>query len=266
MTLIGPADLDTARDDGRARARPRGSLAYLPAELTIEALRDWLTRALRPPAGWHLDTFERFGDGRDEACALTFVDGGDRHRYRIRAQRDLSTRPRTILAEISNGVLRVPHLTPTEVEDVWVALCAFARKLDEPDELEQAADWLRLLLDACDVLDRYSLRPDERHDALMALKRRGEFTRLDALTVIHDPSIWPQRPACLLDRLTGEYWVRAGEARTFLLYIVGVQPLTHTRLRSRWHEIGVDRQHFEDRRPPHPKANLYRVPDGFLTS
>jgi hypothetical protein len=262
------ADITTDEVDRRrnlGKARPKGTLPFLPDDLGVEVAREWLTRAFRPRPGWRVEAFERPGKDRDHPCSLTLINGREHRKYRFRAQSDLATgtRLRTTVLGVSEGALRMPHLTATEAEDVWAALCVLGRALSEEDELEQADEWLRMLLDATVALEGHSLVADQRRDALLALREIGTFSRLDALAIVRQPTAqWPRRPLCLTDKHTRERWLRAGEAATFLRYIVGVQPLKQTTLDARWKEIGVERRYFQDYRPPHPKARLYCVPEG----
>jgi hypothetical protein len=53
--------------------------------------------------------------------------------------------------------------------------------------------------------------------------------------------------------------VRAAEAITFVRYVVGAEPLAPGTFRARLAEVGVEGTHFQDYRPPHPKALLYRL-------
>jgi hypothetical protein len=261
VTRFTEDDLDRAQ----SKPRPRGTLPYMPEEPDIEQLRDWLTLAFRPPAGWRIESFERSGTKRDQPCSLMVINGREHRKYRFRAQGDLVSRLRTSVSSVSNGMLRMPHLTMSEIEDVWAALCTLGRVLDEQDEPEQARDWIRRFVEVTKPLLGYSLVRESRHDALMALKQAGEFALLDALAIKRAPvDAWPRYPVRLVDEQTGENWVRAGEAATFLRHIVGVEPLSHGMLRARFAEIGIRWHHVEDRRPPHPKLTLYRVPEEFV--
>jgi hypothetical protein len=232
-----------------------------------EWLRDWLTAALRPRDGWRIIDFEH-GENLDMPCALIVANGQRTVRYRFRSQRDLTSSPskmRATISTIAGGQLRPPQLKQTELGDLWQALCALQPALAAEDEPEQAKDWLFRLLDVAHPLEGHSLTDGaERRDALMALRKWGEFTYLDALTVRKNPDQpWPRRPVCLVDRATGEMWLRARESATFLRHILDVK-IRQSVLTYRWNEIGVEYRYFESRqrRPgdPHPKAHLYLVP------
>jgi hypothetical protein len=266
MSPIYESDANAAERRGnRAKPRPRGSLPYLPDESDIEQLRDWLTLAFRPPVGWRVESFERAGTKRDQPCSLMVINGREHRKYRFRAQGDLMTRLRVTVASVSSGVLRMSHLTASEAEDVWSALCMLGRVLDEQDEPEQARDWMRQLLNVTRPLTGYSLTREMRHDALMKLKQLGEFGLLDALAIKRAPlEPWSKHPVRLVDEETDEQWLRAGEAVTVLRHIIGVEPLAHGMLRARFAEIGVRWHRMEDRRPPHPKLTMYRVPEEFV--
>jgi hypothetical protein len=248
------------------KKRKNGTLPYPPEEDDVEQIRDWLTLAFRPRSGWRVLDFERpVADDLGQHCHLICVNGNEHRRYRFPAQRDLTapTKLRTTVAAITAGELRMPHLTTVEAGDVWEALCRIGRVLSERGEGEQAHEWLDKLLEAARPLEGHTLRAGaDRRDALMALQRWGEFTHLDARAVLKDPdSPWPRRPVCLIDRDSGDYWLRHREAMTFLRYILDVKPLRDTTLMARWKEIGVERRDFEEgsHRPPHLRAKLYRV-------
>lgn len=265
MTEFTEAQLDVVQ----GKPRPRGVLPYLTPERSPEFLRAWLTRALRPPAGWHVEAFERHGrDGR-EPCTLLVANGRDHTRYRFKLQRDLMRSPRMALVSASDGLLDVPHLTAGEVEDVWTALCRLGQVLTEFDETEQTREWVEAFLPATLPLNGYSLVPDTRHDALMAIRGAGTFDRGDAMALVRpgegDPR-YAQRPTRFVDAQTGEQWVRCGETATYLRYVVGVEPLAHSTLTARLSEIGVVAQRFEDYRPPHPKLALYQLTEALIES
>jgi len=263
---FGPDDLEQASRRKHAdKPRPKGSLPYLPDEREPETLRAWLTRALRPPSNWGLSGFERTGrDGRDP-CALAFVNGRESRRYRIKRQTDLMRSPRLTLASATDGWLAVPHLTAGEIEDVWAALCTLGRVLTEFDEPEQTREWVEAYLPATSTLAGFSLVPDSRHDALMAIRRAGEFRRGDAEQMRRgaDPGL-QRRPTRVVDAMTGEQWIRPGELAAYVRWVLGVEPLSHGTLRARLQEIGVDGRYFEDRRPPHPKLALYRLSESLI--
>lgn len=250
--------------------RPKGSIPALSDEILDDAewLRDWLTAVLRPRAGWRIVDFDH-GEDPDQPCALVVANGQNQVRYRFRSQGELrssATRMRTSIAAIANGQLRPPQLkTAEEFGDVMLALFALAPALAAEDELEQAKDWLFQLLDASRPLEGHSLSDSAaRRDALLALKRLPEFTRLDALTVIRNPDLpWPRKPVCLIDQVSGEMWLRARESATFLRHVIGMTIRQGT-LTYRWNEIGVAYRYFQARPrrvgDPHPQAHLYLIP------
>ena len=178
------------------KPRPKGSLPWLPKEPEPLSLCRWLTRAFRPPKGWAIQGFERTGrDVRDPATLLV-ANGRDSKRFRFKTQRELMRSPRSIVFAVADGWLAVPHLSPGEIEDLWAALCTLGRVLTEHDEVEQTRDWIEQMLPSTMPLGGYSLVPDARHDALMAIKHAGEFTKGDALSLIRggDDQRYQQRP------------------------------------------------------------------------
>lgn len=271
--VITAADAERA---GRRAAKKRkgGSLPYLDDEILddVEDLRAWLTGALCPRPGWRIHEFERTSvDDLAQPCTLIVANGREIRRYRFRSQHELASAGRLEVAvpAITKGELRPPHLNPRSGEghDIWTALCRMAHVLVEQHEEEQAREWMESLLDVARTLEGFSFADAaERRDALMALHKAPQFTRLDALVICKRPDEpWPRTPLCMIDRISADLWVRAGEAATFLRHIIGVSPLRDKTLEARWREVGIERRHFEDRRSPHPKAKLFRVPRGFLT-
>ena len=232
-----------------------------------EWLRDWLTAVLRPRDGWRVVDFEH-GEELDMPCRLFVANGQRTVRYRFKTQRDLTSSPskmRATISTIAGGQLRPPQLKPAELGDLWQALCALQPALAGPNEPEQAKEWLFDLLDVAHPLEGHSLSDAAaQRDTLLMLRAWGEFTYLDALAIKKNPDQpWPRRPVCLVDRATGEMWLRARESATFLRHILDVK-IRQTVLTYRWNEIGVEYRYFESRQPrrgdPHPKAHLYLVP------
>ena len=258
---------------GKAKKRKGGQLPYLDDIVldNVENLRAWLTGALRPRPGWHVMDFERTSvDDLAQPCTLVVANGRETRRYRFRSQSELASAGRLEVAvpAVTKGELRPPHLNPRagEGHDVWTALCRIARVHVEQDETEQAHEWMESLLGVAHALEGFSFADAaERRDALMALHGAPQFTRLDALAICKRPEDpWPRRPLCVVDRVSADFWVRAGEAAAYLRHIVGVAPLRARTLQARWNEIGIERHYYQDRKAPHPKAVLYRVPRGFL--
>lgn len=261
MARFTDDDLDQLADDN-GKPRARGVLPYLKDDLGVDGLREWLGLAVRPPTGWRVESFERAGRGKLDPCSLTISNGRERERFRFDNQIVLYRTPRIVLQGVSDGRLRMPHLTGTEVEDFWSALVRLGHVLTEYDEEHETRKWVEHLVEATVPLTGESLVPDHRHDALMALRARGEFKRLDALALVKGADSREQRhPVRLVDRETDEHWIRAGETLCYLRWVEGAEPIAGATLRSRLGEIGVEARHFEDYRPPHPKAQLYRLTD-----
>ena len=126
MTRFTDDQLDAIQE----KPRPRGTLASLSDDDRPADLRSWLTRATRPGAG-ELQSFERFGRDPRDPCRLVYADGRDARTFRVKTQRDLMRNPRTTLVSVSDGWLKVPHLTAGEVEDVWAALCRLGSVLTD---------------------------------------------------------------------------------------------------------------------------------------
>lgn len=248
--------------------RPNGSIPRLTDEILDdpEWLRDWLTVSLRPRQGWRVADFKHGED--DDHCTIFVSNGTERATYRFRKANDLNTSVTRMLNSISTvtgNQLRPPHFKGAEFTDIWRALCGLGPALDSQGELEQARDWLFRLLDVAHPMEGHSLADStRRRDALLALKRWGEFTYLDALAIRKSPELpWPRRPVCLIDSETGGMWLRAREAATFLRHILDMR-IRQGALDRRWEEIGVARHYYQSnpRRAgdPHPQAHLYLVP------
>jgi hypothetical protein len=250
----------------KGKPRPRGTLPYLPDEQTPEALREWLTLAFRPLKGYKLQGFERLGREKNHPATLTFRNGREDRTYRFGRQGDLAGRNmRTVVLAVTDGELQMPHLTGSEIEDVWAMLCTLGRVATEHDEVDEAREWIEALLPVTLPLVGYSLVSDSRHDALMALRHAGEFTRGDAEALRRGgDERYQQRPARLIDSQTGEQWLRAGEVAAYVRWVLGVEPLAHSTLRARLAEIGIKGRYYEDRRRPHPKLALYRLSEAFV--
>jgi hypothetical protein len=261
MKDAGLVDLDIAK----AKPRPRGTLPYLPGDRDPDLLRGWLTRAVRPESGWSVADFDRTGRDPADPCTLHIKNGRDSRSYRFRAQRDLFKTPRTTIATVTDGWLDVPHLTGGEIEDLCVALCRLGAVLTEYDERYETRKSVEQLLVGTAPMHGHTLLPDGRYDALVAIKAQGEFTKPDAMSMLRPgDDRWQRRPIRFVDKDTGEQWVRMGEAATYLRWVLGVEPLSHSTLRSKLQEIGVVARHFQDYRPPHPKAWLYQLTEELI--
>jgi hypothetical protein len=258
---MSPDYTDTDLDVVQGKPRPKGSLPYLTDDERPEFLRAWLTRALRPPEGWRVERFDRYGREGREPATLHVANGRESRAFRFKQQRDVTRSPRMTLVSISDGWLKVPHLTAGEIEDLWAALCRLGLVLSEFDEVEQTREWVESYLPATLALNGYSLVPDTRLTALLAIRSAGTFKKGDALAILRpsDDQRFAQRPTRFVDSETGEQWIRPGELATYLRFVIGVEPLAHATLRARLHEVGVVGKHFEDYRPPHPKLDLYQL-------
>jgi hypothetical protein len=253
MTPVYDDDLE--RLEHADKPRPKGTLPYLP-DRDLERLRTWLTQAFAPPPGFVLEAFQRGGKQRTDPCSLTFRNGRETRTLRFNAQSELiGRRLRPSVLGISDGWLRMVRLKDDEIEDVWAGLCVFGSVISEFDDREETHKWTQQLVHATEPLHGYSLVPDARHNALMAIKRRGEFRRLDALAFPGGE----RRPVRFVDAHTGEQFVRSGETAAFVRWVLGVEPLSYSVLRARLADIKIAARFFEDRRAPHPKLMLYRL-------
>lgn len=264
MTRFSEQDLDSVQE----KPRKGGSQPLLQANRDPAYIGGWITRATRPAEqGYHLQTIERLGRDPRDPVVLIYANGREEaRRFRVKQQKELMKSPRLTLVSLSDGWLDVPHLTPGEQEDFWTAVCRYAAVLTEFDETDQTREWMEQMLPATMPLNGYSLVPDARHDALMAIRHAGEFTKPDAQQMLRggEDQRWQQRPSRFIDSNTGEQWIRPGETATYLRHIVGVEPLSHSTLRARLREIGVVGRQFEDYRPPHPKLGLYQLSESLI--
>jgi hypothetical protein len=259
---MSPEYTEAELDGAQAKARPRGVLPRMPSGRDPAPLQQWLTRAFRPPEGYHADAFERHGRQRLDPCTLTFRNGRDTLVYRFAQQGDLiGPKLRSTVVAISDGELAMPHLTGSEIEDVWAALCTLGRVLTDVDDRDEIRKWLEQMIDVSHPIRGFTLVPDGRHEALMAMRDHGEFTRPDALALARPASAdgWARRPVRFVDEQTQEQFVRAGETAAFVRWVCGKEPLSHSTLQGRLHQIGVEARRFEDYRPPHPKMVLFRL-------
>jgi hypothetical protein len=257
-------DLDRARRGRKLdKPRPRGVLPYLPAEVDLLPL--WVTAAFRPPKGFEFEAFDRSSARRGDPCSITFRNGRERRTFRFERQADLhSPALRASVAGVSAGWLDMPHLTGSEIEDVWVALCKVARVMSEWDDRDTAVKWMHQLIDETALLTGRTLAGDGRHDGLMAMRNQGEFVRRDAEQLVKGGDGWQRRPVRFVDDQTSEQFVRAGETATFVWHTIGVRQLTRPGLAARLAEIGVENRRYEDRRPPHPKLSLFRLTEDLV--
>lgn len=259
------ADLAKQRQARQMSSKPRtkGVLPFMPSD--PEMLAVWLTLAFRPPKGWEFERFDRTSKRKVDPCSITFRNSRERHTIRFDRQSELSGGGlRGIVAAHGAGWLQMPHLTPGEIEDVWMALCTIGRVMTEYDDRDETTKWAHLLLDETKPLIGKTLVPDGRHDGLMALRTEGEFVRRDAEQLVKGTEGWQRRPTRFVDEMTGFQYVRSGEAATFVRWVLGVRELAHSTLRARLAEIGVEAQHHQDHRPPHPKLTLYKLSEDLV--
>jgi hypothetical protein len=257
-------DVDRAhRRRELGKPRPKGVLPRLPGGRDLELLRDWLTLAFKPGDEYRVDLFDRAGRQRADPCSLTFRSGRDTVTYRWSAQSALiGAQLRANVLAITDGWADMPHLTGSEIDDTWAALVKLGKVASEVDDRDESVKWVQQILDAASALRGYTLQSDGRHDALMALRNHGEFTRPDAEQFVRpseENSV--RRPVRFVDEQTGEQFLRAGETATFVRHVVGERSLQYSTLRARLAEIGVEAVRFEHHFTPHPKAVLYQLTD-----
>jgi hypothetical protein len=248
------------------KARPKGTLPLLPRGRDLEQIRAWLTLAFRPGDEYQVDVFERAGRQRTDPCSLTFRSGRDTATYRWGSQSELrGSQLRGNVLGITDAWCDMPRLTESEQDDVWAGLVKLGKVVSEVDDRDEARKWVQQILDAASPLRGFTLVPDGRHDALMALRNHGEFTRPDAEQFkrpSEENSI--RRPVRFVDDKTAEQFIRAGETATFVRHVVGETRLPYSTLRARLAEIGVPAVRFEHHLSPHPKAVLYQLSEDLV--
>jgi hypothetical protein len=241
-----------------AKPRPKGVLPHLPSD--PDALVLWLTAAFRPSKGFEFERFDRTSIRKQDPVSITFRNGRERRSLRFERGQDLTGNAlRGNVVGMSAGFCQMPHLSPGEIEDVWVGLCTIAKVMTEYDDREETIKWLHQMLDESKPLTGKTLASDGRHDALMALRSQGEFVRRDAEQLVRGVEGWQRRPVRFVDDQTADQFLRAGETATFLWHVVGVRDLTRPGLRARLAEVGVEGHRFEAYQPPHPKLMLFQL-------
>ena len=242
------------------------ALSWLPAyEAPLSEWRDWLTGALRLTGGLRVEDFIRNGRQRTDGCSLVLtLPDGKRRSFALGEQRHLMalTSQRVTLIGATDGLVRMPALSKAESEDVWAALVTLATVASDQSKDDETREWIERFLGVVQVQTGSTMRPNGRFDALRFLKSRPLFNRWSALT-LEDSSVGPERknrPVLLLDRETGERWVRAAEVATFVRHCVGAPPISQATLDGRMGVIGVKRVVYEVRRDDeHPRVVLYRL-------
>ena len=256
-------------------AESKRQLAALPDYgADLGAWRDWLTAAIRPAFG-RVEDFIRHGRQRIDGCAVVVVEGTERVEFKIAEQRDLlAGNLRATLASVSDGALRVPALSRTEQEDIWIALVTLATVTAEQSTEEETRDWLEQAEDAASPI-RGSLAPGERYAALEQILGHGTFTRERALAHTDprsytDPGDRPrpvllQEIALVDDKPTvAARWMRVGDVAMFLRYCTLAPPMSHLTLDGRIEAAGGERCRLAARSRATRRfltAKLYRLPD-----
>jgi hypothetical protein len=244
------------------KPRPKGQLPPLPRPDDLRQLEAWHTLAFRPPTGWQFETFERTSQRKVDPCSITFRNGQERRRFYFDRQADLMTgNLRGNVVSVGGGWLRMPHLSPGEIEDVWVGLCYAGRVLAEHDDRDETRKWMEELLDASSALRGHTLELDGRYEAIRAIRANGEFHQRDAKSMINGSEQFQRRPLRFVDEQTDEQWVRSGEAYTFIYWVGGAQKLDRSGLKARLATIGVEWRRWSARKPnsTRQRATLYRL-------
>ena len=125
---------------------------------------------------------------------------------------------RTTVLSVAQGELDMPHLTGSEIEDVWAAMCKLGSVLTDHDDRDDTRKWVEQMLEATKAMTDHTLVPDGRRDALLAIRAHGEFKYLDAKALLSarrddNPGLL-HYPIRFVDCQTGEQWLRRGETAT----------------------------------------------------
>lgn len=243
-------------------AKTERKLDYLPDQGADDNdYREWLTAGTGCPPGLRFEEFTRHGNQLQDPCTFTIsAPGGD-----IMAFRTLQSRlanPATIRTAIvyaTHGLLRPQHLSRGEFEDIWVAMITLSNIVDSQTEADETRSWLARYERLCDRVIGLSFIRERRFDALLAIIRRPQWGRLQALSADEQPP--GRRPAWIVDDESAEEYVRISELLAFLRYDIGVGAISASTLTARVHEIGGTRTFFEVRRGHvHPRIGLYLLP------
>ena len=255
---MSPEYTDTDLDVAQGKPRPKGTLPHLTADRRPEFLKSWLTRALRPPEGWHVETFDRYGrEARDPACCSSrtgastpATDSGNRKTsHEPRAWRS-SRRPMAGSTSPPNpgrGRRRVDGALSARLGLVRIRRSRASGRMARMFLPVAAAS--RLQLDT---------RPPIRraHGDTQA----GTFGKGDALSHLapeRRPTLCATPDAVRRSSKRASNGCAPASLPRSCRWVLGVEPLAHSTLRARLREIGVVARRFEDWGGCHPKLGLY---------
>lgn len=260
-----------ATDDTRPEGK-NGKWPKMPDHGTgIDVVRDYLTEASRMPQGWRAATCERFGTEGTDAMVLVFAGPEGEGLYVRFAHQAHAGKPATLRAEMASqtsGLSRMHHPSQAQAGDFYNMCCALAGAISGADVEQVMREELRTYIDQAHALTGHGLtRSETLRAGLEALSARPEFRRKDAIYYLKTPNDELrsyERPVCLIDAVTGERWLRAGELATWMRHVSTAHQggLSQSTLDSLLAEIGVTRHRLQTTgsKTPHLSFTLYRVP------
>lgn len=274
MAIDNDTLADYGLDDDGAPARPAKKTNWprMPDhDKGIGAVRDYLTAASRFPEGWRAALCERFGLQGTDAMELIFSgpEGESLHvRFDTQAHAGKPATLRAVMASQTSGLSRMRHPSQGQAADFYTMCCALARALESASTADVTREDLRAFLEESHPVTGHGLTKRETLRAgLTVLRARSEWRRKNATRYLQTPDQeldQRDRPICLVDAVTEERWVRAGELATWFRHVAtGYQGgLSQVSLDGLLVEIGVTKHTLQtvDGQKPHLSFTLYRVP------
>jgi len=261
------ADDDT-RPEGKERKWPK-----MPDHADgIAGARKYINDAVRLPDGWRVASCVRWGTEGTDAMLLVF-DGPDDEVLNVRFDSQAHAgKPSTLrhgMASMTSGKARMHHPSQGQAADFYTMCCALARALETTSTADMTREELRAFLDTAYKLpgSHGLTKAETLRSGLTAIRARAEWRRKDAqryLTTADDVLENRDRPMVLVDAVTGERWIRAGELATWFRHVGTGHAggLSQRTLDGLLTEVDVTRHILQttDNAKPHLRFTLYRVP------
>lgn len=231
-----------------------------------ETVRGYLTGALALPAAYRVDRAVRFGPTTSDPVSIWLRREGQHKDTEVRFDELLDlTKPaklRTTVAAATAGASVMRNPTIVQACDFVAAVCRLAELLDRSTVADETRDWLDEFLGHCRrIPDRSLADPEQRLDALTTLRGVPEFDRVQAGAYLRRELPRESWPALVIDSVSGERWIRAGEFQAYMRHVYGTTVRAST-LNARLREIGAERLPCEVNRPglAHIRLVMYRLP------
>ena len=237
----------------------------------LDDIRGYLTTAANLPVGYLVERCVRHGPEGTDAMVLVIRTPGDADDIRVRFEHQdhagKASTLRSAMARQTSGLARMAHPSPAKAADFHTMCCALAAVQLVSTVADETRQCLGEFLRHTRPVAGFSLsRSEDRYDALQKLRATGEFERPQAQRMVRGELADDELPVVLIDKVTAERWIRAGELATYLRHVHGgfKGGLSQSTLDSRLAEIGVPRVRMEVRRGgEHPDLVLYRLaPEG----